>query len=213
MPASARAIKWGVAKWGGVDRARRRDHTKPLMANASAEDTLGVQRARNLVQSAGAWISSADAKAVALLTVAGALLALIAAAVAGLMAANEAFRLSRWAIRSFAAFSASSIVSIACSAWALMPRTNRERLLSKAGWKSPLPHSRTFFADVAKLTPTQFNSMLDEPDGSFDERDAREQAFVVQRIAASKMYAIRLGIGALFVGLLALGVFVFEFLR
>lgn len=161
--------------------------------------------------SAGAWISSADAKAVALLTVAGALLAVIAAAVAGLMAASPTFRVSASAGGAFAVFCAASVGSVACSVWAVMPRCNRRAVLSSVGWKQPLSHSRTFFADLAALSPAQFLAMLEEPGASLDERDLREQAFVLQHVAASKMRAIRRAVVLLGLGLVALGAFLCEF--
>jgi Family of unknown function (DUF5706) len=168
-------------------------------------EQLRVARLERLRSGAASWIGSADGKAMAVLTVGGALLALLAAVLAGVTAASTtALTPSKCERALFVTFCVANLVSIALSAWALFPRTNRAAILEKARWKTPLPHSRSFFADLAKLSPDEFTTMVSSQDVEPDQQDAMEQAFVLQHIARAKMCSIRLSISALVLGLAAL---------
>jgi hypothetical protein len=91
--------------------------------------TKHLERLRN---GAVGWINSADAKAVAILTVGGALLALLAAVLAGVAATSMGAAVSKLELQLFIAFCVSDLISIALAAWAIFPRTNRARILQRA---------------------------------------------------------------------------------
>jgi uncharacterized integral membrane protein len=174
------------------------------MENEKAEDArLGQWR-----QNAAAWISSADAKAMGVITVGGALLAILAAVVAAASAWPQSGELPafigkrEWAL--FLVFCGFCVVAIGLSAWVLYPRTDRAVILRKAKWKNPLPVSRSYFADLASMSKDKFLELARSPTTDEDQRDVEEQTFVLQWIARRKMGAITVSIGALTVSLFAL---------
>jgi hypothetical protein len=170
--------------------------------NASDQE----RRLERLRGGATAWIASADNKAMALLTVAGALLALLAGVVAGVSPGEQEGDKSQkvqWVL--FLVFCLADLVSIGAATYALKPRTNRLKILAKAGWSGALPRSRTYFGDLAKLTKVEFEALIDAKEDVSDAQDAREQAFVFQRIADMKMKALKVAVVSLGTGLVALG--------
>lgn len=146
------------------------------------------------------WINSADSKATAILTVGGALLALLAAVLAVSSPTERPLKL----VMPFVVFCIADFVSIAFAALVVYPRVNREAILKDSGWDNALPTSRTFFADIAKLSVPEFRALFAQPDDEATAADDLEQAFVLQHIASRKMYAIRASIIALSVSLAAL---------
>jgi hypothetical protein len=174
----------------------------------SDEQAGQEKRMAGMRTAAVTWIASADAKAMGVLTVGGGLLAILAGVVAAASAwapggpALSFLGRCEWAF--FLGFCACSVVAILVAAWALYPRTNRKRILRNAGWATPLARSRTFFGDIAQMRMQEFVDLTKAPEDDDDLRDAQEQTFILQRVAARKMLAIRISILALALSLVAL---------
>jgi hypothetical protein len=134
---------------------------------------------------AAQWIAAADLKATAILAVAGAIAAIAAPAFTA--AGGKEAKFAQFALAAFAIF---DVVTIAASAIALWPRTDRAKILKKKAWNAPLERSATFFGDLAELSAEDFRNWLIEAK-RYERRDAYEQALVISVIANEKMLAMR----------------------
>jgi hypothetical protein len=136
--------------------------------------------------SALGWIGSADAKATALLSIAGVILGLNSLAGG---AAPFSFRL---------AYGISTFVCVGSCAMVLWPRTNRKALIND----ETVEVSPTFFGDIAKRTYKEFADLAGRSNATgLLEEDATEQAYVVAKIAAKKMWWMRIAVVAFVVSL------------
>jgi Family of unknown function (DUF5706) len=175
------------------------DLEETTMSTASEKTMSTESRERTRLAAAG-WIGSADTKATALLTISGALLALLAAVFAtssGVRALPVTHRIA------FVGFCLASIVSIAASTATLWPRTNRSALLKERGWPNP-GVSPTFFGDQASLSHKEFGELHANQNETSLAGDLSEQAHIMCVIAAVKMKCLRVSIATFAFALLCL---------
>lgn len=151
------------------------------------------------------WINSADSKATALLSISGALLAVLAAVFAttgGVPSLGDMYRIA------FVVFCVTSIISIAASAAVLWPRTDRSEILAEKGWPDPKKPSPTYFGDLAPLSHKDFIELHEKQDKESLAEDSKQQAHIMCTIASAKMSCLRVSVAAFAVALASLGILV-----
>jgi len=158
--------------------------------------------ANSVRASSGTWIGSADSKATALAAVAGAIFAIVLTGTAGASA-----NLRKGELLSIAMFSLFMMCSVIGAAAVLWPRTNRQKILRKSGHDKPLKNSPTYFGDLAKMSYAAFVEMANNPPAA-DVEDSLEQAYVIAKIASSKMSWMKFSVANLVLSLISLGILI-----
>ncbi len=152
-----------------------------------------------LRQSADAWISSTDGKAMSLLGVGGATLAL-----AGIQSTQRtASYLPFFPSLCFALFCALGVMSCISSVCCLWPRTERKSVLRKRSVQ-PLPNSPSVFWELGDLDAESFAVNAVYVTEEIVRRDMLEQAMIATWIAKQKLYYLKITIVLLMGSLFAL---------
>lgn len=134
------------------------------------------------------WIKNADNKTIGLLGIVGVLLAITS----GPIFSSDIFvKPSCFEIVSLVAFLVSSAGSILISLLILCPRIEREEYLTTGDEAETLDYSPTFFGDVPESWCKFRNVRFDDEGESRMKKDLAEQAYIVSRIAKTKMCWLR----------------------
>jgi MFS family permease len=169
-----------------------------MSAEGDPEKTkVQLTRARDASARAVGWIGSADTKATAMLTIAGAVLAIVSGYGVGKT------QWADWRFYLMLGFVLGMIGTTALAALALTPRLNRVALLKCGGLteKDREAKSTLFFGDLGLLKATEFFEAMKTP---ATDRDELEQAYIVAVIARRKMILVRLSMWLLVIGLACL---------
>lgn len=149
-----------------------------------------------LRQSTETWISATDSRAIALLGVGGATLALAGLQTTQRTAAFAPF----YAGIFFALFCCLGVMSCISSVACLWPRTERKRLLREKNVQ-PLAKSPSVFWELADLDAESFTVYAAYATEETLQRDTLEQTLVATWVAKQKLYYLKMSL-VLFMGAL-----------